>query len=125
MLITIKKYWLVSSRAVLYFIQTWGKADPWEWLWKRVHNPRCTDFESRLLIWVLLSQAWKEREYIRVLVTYRDFEDIVTSSWNEKWRERILDTIADAESFMAGKREPETERDFIVHRDYRPRVDEQ
>jgi hypothetical protein len=125
MLNGVKMYWLVASRAVLYFFQTKGRADSWEWMWNRVHNPQCRDFESKPLIWALLYVAWKEREHIRVLATYRDFEEIVTSSWNEKWRERILATVDDAESVVAGKPEAESERDYIVHRDYRPRLDEQ
>ncbi len=119
----ITTYWLVASRAVLYFFQTLGKVEPWEWLWKRVHNPRSVDFESKSLIWVLLSVAWKEREHIRVLATYRDFEEIITSSWNDKWRERILATLDDAEAVMDDKPEPKSERDYAIHRDYRPRRD--
>ena len=119
----INRYWLVASRAVVYFFQTRGKVEPWEWLWKRVHNPQSVDYESKPLIWVLLSQAWREREHIRVLATYRDFEEIVTSSWSNKWRERILVTIDDAEAVTDGKAEPKSERDYVIHRDYRPRHD--
>ena len=120
----IDTFWLVVSRAVLYLFQTLGKVEPWEWLWKRVHNPRSIDFKSKPLIWLLLSQAWKEREYIRVLATYRDFEEIVTSSWNDKWRERILATIEDAEAVMDSKPEAKSERDYVIHRDYRSRPDD-
>ena len=82
------------------------------------------DFENKALIWVLLSTAWKEREHIRVLATYRDFEEVITASWNDKWRERILATIDDAEAVMEGKAEPKSERDYVIHRDYRPRPDD-
>ena len=121
---TMHTYWLIASRAILYIFQTWGRADPWDWLWKRVHNPRTRDFQSKEFVWVLLSTAWKEREHIRVLATYRDFEEIVTSSWNDKWRERILATIDDAEAVTCGKPEPGSERDYVIHRDYRPRLDD-
>lgn len=121
---TAKTYWLVASRAILYFFQTWGKVEPWEWLWKRVHNPRSRDFQSKALVWVLLSTAWKEREHIRVLATYRDFEGLIASSWNDKWRDRILATIDDAEAVVDGKSEPKSERDYVIHRDYRPRLDD-
>lgn len=117
----ITTWWLVASRAVLYFFQTWGKVELWEWLWKRVHDPRSIDFESKPLVWVLLSQAWDEREHIRVLATYRDFEEIVTTSWNEKWRDRILATSDDAEAVVDGRPEPNSDRDYAIHRDYRPR----
>lgn len=117
----VEKYWLVTSRAFLYFIQTRGRMEPWEWMYRRLCNPKSRDYENNTLVWVLLSQAWKEREHIRVLATYRDFEEIISGSWNDKWRERILSTIDDMEAIQSGNPEPETERDLVVHRDYRPR----
>lgn len=83
---------------MIYFFQTWGKDEPWEWLWKRVHNPHSVDFESKPLVWLLLSLAWEEREHLRVLATYRDFEDIIKSSWNDEWRARIVSAIDGAEA---------------------------
>jgi hypothetical protein len=85
---------------LLCYFQTLGKGDPWEWLWKRVRDPNNRDFENKILVWSLLSTAWKEGQHIRVLATYRDFEQIITSSWDEKWRARIDATIDDAEEYQ-------------------------
>lgn len=117
----IGMYWLVASRAVIYFVQTLGRMEPWEWMYRRVCNPKSRDYENKTLVWLLLSQAWREREHIRVLATYRDFEEIVSGSWNDQWRARILAAIDDLEAVHAGSPEPESERDLIIHRDYRPR----
>ncbi len=81
------------------------------------------DYESKPLVWLLLVMAWREREHIRVLAVYRDFEEIFSSSWDDKWRERIWASIDDAEAVVEGKPEPRSERDYVVHRDYRPRRD--
>ena len=89
-------------------------------MWIRVHNTKSIDYESKPFVWLLLVIAWREREHIRVLAVYRDFEEIFSSSWDDKWRERIEASIDSAEADVEGKPEPKTERDYAVHRDYRP-----
>ena len=89
-------------------------------MWIRVHDPSSVDYESKPLVWLLLVMAWREREHIRVLAVYRDFEEIFLSSWDDKWRERVEASIDDAEADVEGRPQPKTVRDYAVHRDYRP-----
>ena len=97
MLKKLRTYWIVFSRMTMHKLQNSHRDDFWAWAYIRVRNPDSGDFKNQTLIWFLLDDALRTQEHVRALTVFRDFQSIIESTWSQKYKDWINESINAAE----------------------------
>lgn len=93
-----RAYAKVIWRMIKHLTQSRHPDDFWAWLYKRVSDPSCSDFEDKLLVWYLLDDAIRDEEHVRVVAVYENFREVIENDLSHKRNAQIAESIERASS---------------------------